>query len=286
MKLTTNLNHAGRAALQWRLLLVWLAAVLLPTAVLALPFWLTLSPILDHSVRAPELARALDFAAFTDIFSEIRRNATAVQAGGLTAVVLTLLLSPLLTGVIVTAGRAHETASLRELLAGGVQEYPRMFRMLLWAVVPLGVALAVGGALTEAAHEYAGKAILASTAEAWTLSANIVAALLVLLANLTLDAGRAQLAIDRRRTSAVKAWWQGVKLLWRRPGAVLGSYAVLTAAGLLLAGLLAVARLQVQGSNTLLLLAAFVLAQLLALSVAWMRAARLLALMTVSATNR
>jgi len=286
MKLTTNLKNAARAALQWRLLLVWLAAVLLPTAVLALPFWLTLSPILDHSVRAPELARALDIAAFTDILSEIRRNAAAMQAGGLAAVVLTLLLSPFLTGVITTAGRATETARFRELLAGGVAEYPRMFRMLLWAVVPLGVALAVGGALTEAAHEYAGKAILASTAAAWTLSANIVAALLVLLANLTLDAGRAQLAIDRRRTSAVKAWWQGVKLLWRRPGAVLGSYAVLTAAGLLLAGLLAVARLQVQGSNALLLLAAFVLAQLLALSVAWMRAARLLALMTVSATNR
>jgi hypothetical protein len=286
MKLTTNLNHAGRATLQWRLLLVWLAAVLLPTAVLALPFWLTLSPILDHSVRAPELARALDMAAFTDISAEIRRNATAVQAGGLAAVILTLLLSPLLTGVIVTAGRARETANLRQLFAGGVQEYPRMFRMLLWAVVPLGLALAMGGALADAAQDLAAKATLASTAEAWTLSANIVAALLVLLANLTLDAGRAQLAIDRRRTSAVKAWWRGVKLLWRSPGAMLGSYVSLTVVGLLLAGLLAVARLQVQGSNALLLLAAFVLAQLIALAVAWMRAARLFALMTVSATNR
>ncbi|WP_051293424.1 hypothetical protein [Pseudoduganella violaceinigra] len=285
MKLTTNLNRAGRSALQWRLLLVWLAAVLLPTALLALPFWLALSSLLDQSVRAPELAHALNLAAVTDIFSEVRRNGTALQAGGLAALILTLLMSPFLTGVIVTAARAPQTATLRELAAGGVAEYPRMFRMLLWAIVPLGIAIALGGALMDAAEDYAGKAVLESDASPWQLAATMATALLVLLANLTLDAGRAQLAIDRRRTSAVKAWWWGVKLLLRRPGAMLGSYALLTVGGLLLAALLAVARLNVGGSNALLLLAAFALAQLIALTVAWMRTARLFALMAVSATN-
>lgn len=286
MKLTTNLKHAGRAALQWRLLLVWLAAVLLPTAVLAMPFWAALGPILDHSVRAPELARSMDGLAFTDIFAEVRRNAVSLQVGGLVALALTLLLSPFLTGVIVTAGRAQQTATMRELLTGGLAEYPRMLRMLLWAIVPLGVALAIGATLAEAASDYAAEAVQASDAAPWETAATLAAALLLALANLTLDAGRAQLAIDRRRNSAIKAWWWGVKLLLRRPGAMLGSYALLTLAGLLLAGLLALARLQVQGSNAVLLVAAFVLAQLIALSVAWMRAARLFALMTVSATNR
>jgi len=286
MKLTTNLKHAGRAALQWRLLLIWLAAVLLPTALLALPIWSSLSPLLDHSVRAPELARALDGVAIADMFAELRHNAVALQAGGLAAIVLTLLLSPFLTGAIVTAGRARETATLRELAVGGVAEYPRMARMLLWGVVPLGAAIALGGALLDAADNYAGKMVLAGDAEHLRLAATVAAALLFALANLTLDAGRAQLAIDRRRGSAVKAWWWGVKLLLRRPGAMLGAYAVLTAAGLLLAALLAVARLNVAGSNVALLLAAFVLAQLIALALAWMRAARLFALMTVSATNR
>ncbi len=286
MKLNTNLKHAARAALQWRLLLVWLGAVLLPTLLLALPFWHALSGVLDHSVRAPELARALDVVAITDVLDELRRNGVALQAGGLSAIVLAVLLSPFLTGVVTTAGRAHETARLRELFAGGVAEYPRMFRMLLWSVVPLGVALAVGGALAEAAEDFAQGATLAADAARWTLAADIATAFLILLANLTLDAGRAQLAIDRRRTSAVKAWWRGVKLLLRRPGAMFGAYAVLTVGGLLLAALLAVARLQVQGSNALLLAAAFVLAQLVVLAVAWMRAARLFALMTVSATNR
>ncbi len=61
---------------------------------------------------------------------------------------------------------------------------------------------------------------------------------------------------------------------------------VLTIGGPLLAAVLAVARLQVADSNALLLLAAFVLVQLIALALGWMHAARLFALMTVSATNR
>lgn len=286
MKLTTNLHHAGRAALQWRLLLIWLGATLLPTALLALPVWHALSPLLEQSVRAPELARALDGTALSDLLVELRRNTVALQSGALAALVLTLLLSPFLSGVIVTAGRAAQTATLRELAAGGVAEYPRMARMLLWAAVPLGVALALGGALAEMAQDYAAHAVTEAEAAPWQLAATLAAALLLALANLTLDAGRAQLAIDRRRTSAVKAWWWGVRLLLRRPAAMLGSYALLTGGGLLLAALLAVARLQVQGSNVMLLLAAFVLAQLIALTVGWMRAARLFALMTLSATNR
>jgi hypothetical protein len=286
MKLTTNLKNAARAALQWRLLLVWLAAVLLPALLLALPVWSTLSELLNHSVRAPELARALDLAALTDVMSELRHNAVALQAGALAAIAATLLLSPFLTGVITTAGRAAETARFRELLAGGVAEYPRMFRMLLWSIVPLGVALAIGGALGEAASKYAHGATLESDASTWSTAAHVATAFLLLLANLTLDAGRAQLAIDRRRSSAVKAWWSGLKLLLRRPSSMLGGYMVLTLGGLLLAALLAAARLQVAGSNVLLLLAAFVLAQLIALAVAWMRAARLFALMSVSAANR
>jgi len=286
MKLTTNLKNSARAALQWRLLLVWLAAVLLPALLLALPIWNTLSELLNHSMRAPELAHALDLVAFTDVMGELRRNAVALQTGGLAAVVATLLLSPFLTGVITTAGRAHETARFHELIAGGLAEYPRMFRMLLWSIVPLGVALAIGASLGEAAEKHALGVTLEADASTWSTAAHVATAFLLLLVNLTLDAGRAQLAIDRRRNSAIKAWWWGVKLLLRRPTSMLGGYMVLTLGGLLLAGLLAVARLQVAGSNVLLLVAAFVLAQLIALAVAWMRAARLFALMSVSATNR
>lgn len=286
MTLTANLKNASRAALQWRLLVIWLAAALLPTLLLAAPMWSSLSAILDQSVRAPELARSLDVLALADIIAELKRNSLSLQAGGIAAVVLTLLLSPLLTGVIVTAGRAAETASFRQLFAGAVSEYPRMFRMLLWAVVPLGLAMAIGGAAADSAERFAEQASLESVAGNWSLFANVLGVFLLALANLTLDAGRAQLAIDRRRSSAVKAWWRGLKLLLRRPGATFGSYLLLTIAGLLVAALFALARFNVAGSNGLLLLAGFVLAQLVVLAMAWMRAARLFALMSLSATNR
>ncbi|KQZ43836.1 hypothetical protein [Duganella sp. Root1480D1] len=286
MKLTANLKNASRAALQWRLLVIWLVAALLPALLVAAPMWSSLSGILDQSMQAPQLAKSLDVLALADIMAELKRNSLSLQAGGIAAVVLTLLLSPLLTGVIVTAGRAAQTATFRQLFAGGVSEYPRMFRMLLWAVVPLGVALAVAGAVSDGVQGLAEKAILESAADNWALFANVLAVLLIALVNLTLDAGRAQLAIDRRRTSAVKAWWSGLKLLLRRPGAMLGSYVLLTVAGLLLAGLFALARFNVAGSNGLLLLAGFLLAQLVVLAMAWMRSARLFVLMSLSAANR
>ena len=44
------------------------------------------------------------------------------------------------------------------------------------------------------------------------------------LAHVTIEAGRAVLAADPSRRSAVKAWWRGVVLFARRPVAVLVVY--------------------------------------------------------------
>jgi hypothetical protein len=286
MKLTTTIKNASRAALQWRLLLIWLGAVLLPMLLMALPVWSVLSASLDHSVHAAALAQQLDLAALTDLMSDLRRNAGAIHGGGIAALVFTLLLSPFVTGVAVTAARAHETAPFRELFAGGVAEYPRMFRMLVWGALLLAAAGAIGGGLLELAAKHGQEAVLASDAQLWKHAAVAMLVLLLGLIHATLDAGRAELAIDRRRTSAVKAWWRGVQLLWQRPGAVLGIYAGVTSAGLLAAALLAVLRVNIAGSNAGLLIVAFLLTQLIALVLAWMRATRLFALMTVSAADK
>jgi hypothetical protein len=286
MKPTSIIKNASRAALQWRLLLIWLGAMLLPMLLMALPLWVLLSADLDRSVHAAALAQQLDMVAVADLMSDLRRNGSAVHGGGIAALAFALLFSPFLTGVAVTAARAQETARLRELFAGGLAEYPRMFRMLLWGLLLLGALGAMGDQLIELAGKHAEKAILASDERPYKLAVIALLVLLFVLVNATLDAGRADLAIDRRRTSAVKAWWRGAKLLWQRPGAVLGIYAMLTMAGLLAAAVLGVARLNIAGSNAGLLIAAFLLTQLIALVLAWMRAARLFALMTVSATNK
>lgn len=69
-----RLVDAARAALQWRLLLLWLACLLLPAALAALPVWMLLARELDHSVHVPALARALDMIALTDLSTAVARE--------------------------------------------------------------------------------------------------------------------------------------------------------------------------------------------------------------------
>jgi hypothetical protein len=271
-----------RAALQWRLLLWWALLLLLPTVAAALPMWKLLSASLDHSVYAARLAERLDMIAFADIVGTAREHyGPALSAGSLVALVLTLLLSPLLSGMVVAASRAPQRLGMGALLAAGAQEYPRMARMLVWSSVPLGLA----GLLGAGAHYLAGQAAetapLEGDAEHAAHLALLATAVLLLLAHATVDAGRAVLAADRRRTSAVAAWLHGCDLVLSRPLAVLGTYLAVTAAGLVIAALLAFARTRVPALGTIGTIAAVVLAQLVVLVLGWMRAARLFALVAL-----
>ena len=277
MKLTETCLRAARAALQWRLLALWTAALLLPTLVLALPFWSHFSASFDHSVHAAELAQRLDLSNIADLMSDPARNPLAMKLGAGTALALTLLLSPLLTGAVATAARFDGRPSWRELFAGAVAEYPRMFRMLLWAVVPLGAALGLGGALQQLAGSGADTAIAPDDGLYLRGAADAVAALLFALALATLDAGRAVLAADRRRRSAVIGWWHGLRLLARRPGAMLGSYAAISLIGL--AAVAALARQPHVGTAGFLF--ALLLTQMIAVLLAWMRSARLFAMIAI-----
>lgn len=283
-------TRAARAALQWRLLLLWSACLLIPTLVLALPFWKTLSASFDHSVHAPALARALDLFSVADLLANHGKNVLALNAAGIAAIVLTLLLSPLLSGMVIVAARAPAAPAAAPgfgpLLSGAFVEYGRMARSLVWAVVPLGAALALGGGVLHLAGKYNRKAILESDADLVSYAALAVAALLFMLAHATLDAGRATLAVERRRTSAVKAWWRGLRLLRKRPLATFGVYAALSAGGLLLAALLALARLNLPPVGAAGLCGAFLVTQAIALALAWMRSARLFALIDLVKAQR
>ncbi|MTV55447.1 hypothetical protein, partial [Pseudoduganella buxea] len=192
---TSPFMSAARAALQWRLLLLWAACVLLPTLLVAFPVHGLLAGQLDHAVGAPALARALDLLALGDLAAVAERESGALGTAGLVAIVLMLALSPLLTGAIVTAARAPTLLAMRPLLAGALAEYPRMARMLCWAAVPLGLAALAGSHLLELAGTHAKTVVLYADARRWSVAAGLAAAVLVLLANLTLDAGRAALAI-------------------------------------------------------------------------------------------
>ncbi|KQV78542.1 hypothetical protein ASD15_22315 [Massilia sp. Root351] len=281
MKLITNCLRAARAALQWRLLALWTIALLLPTLALALPFWSHFSASFDHSVHAAALAQRLDLSNIADLMSDPGRNPLAMKLGAGCALLLTLLLSPLLTGAVATAARFGGTPAMRDLFAGAVAEYPRMCRMLLWAVAPLGAALGLGGALQHLAGSGADSAITPDEGQVLRIAADAIAALLFALALATLDVGRAVLAADRRRRSAVIGWWHGLRLLARRPGAMLGSYLAISLAGLAAVAALGLARIHLPHVGTAGFLWALLLTQAIAMLLAWMRAARLFALIGI-----
>ncbi|WP_409026992.1 hypothetical protein OX462_21170 [Janthinobacterium sp. SUN098] len=277
----TLTTRASRAALQWRLLLLWAGLLLIPTIVAVIPVWRTLSASLDQAVHAAALAQRLDLMTVADLAANASRNGAAISQAAIAAIALTLLLSPLLSSLVVTAARAPAPPGFGALLTGAFSEYGRMLRMLLWSIVPLGVALAIGAGALKLADKHAATAILEADADLARHLALLLMGVLLLLACATLDAGRAALAVDRRRTSAVKAWWRGLAMLRRRPLACLAIYLVITVLGLALYALLGVARLNLAGPGPLAIAAGLLVTQLAALALAWMRSARLFALIDV-----
>ena len=275
------IGAAIRNALQWRLMLLWALLLLLPTLAATLPVWQMLGDSLDQSTQAAALAQALDMTAVSDLMQVYKRYDTAVGNGAVVGLALTLLLSPLLSGMTIAAARAPQRLGLGGLLGGGMLEYGRLLRMLIWASVPLGIAFALGSAASGPLRSLGANAVLETTARyaAWAGALAIV--ILVGLAHVTVDAGRAILAADRRKTSAVRAWGEGVMLVLRRPGATLGSYFSITLAGLVLAILVGLVRVRVAPIEGAAWAGAFVLTQLAVMVIAWMRAARLFALIAL-----
>jgi len=276
------LLSAIRAALQWRLMLWWALLLLLPTLAASLPVWQMLGANLDHSVHAPALANKLDMLAIADLMGSVReRFGPAMSLGGIVALVLTLLLSPLLAGMSIHAARATRRPGFIDLLAGGAQEYARMFRMMVWSAIPLLIVGIVAAVAFKVAGKSAENAILESDADRASHLALIATAVAFVLVHATLDAGRALLANERRRRSAIVAWWGGVRLMLRRPLSLLGVYVIVTGLGLLLAALLAVARLHVPALGGAGTVGAVLLTQLVVLVLGWMRSARLFAMMAL-----
>ncbi|TFW14875.1 hypothetical protein E4L96_18740 [Massilia arenosa] len=273
---------AMKAALQWRLLVLWVALMLIPTAIAAVPFWTTLKGAFDNSVHASELAARLDAIAIADLQIAFKAQNGMITTSMILALIVTFLLSPLLSGMVATATRAPQPLRWRELVAGGLQQYPRMFYMLLWALIPMGIAMALYGIASGAAEEINDKAITPADAAGASRFAMVVFVLAVAFFHTTVEGGRAVLALDRRRVSPFKAWWDGLKLVLRQPVAAIGSWVIITAAALLIVGLLGVARLNANGAGAGAFWLAMLLTQVIALVIAWMRCARMYALVELA----
>lgn len=278
-------TSASRGFANWRIGVLWIAATLIPTAIVCLPVGRLVSAALDHSVFAGEWAQQVNITALIELISNSTEFGPVLAGAAVVAELTTILLWPFLTAMIISSAADAQPAGFIALLQGGVRAYGRMLRMLLWSIVPFGIAGAIGGGALRLTHKMGEKAVLESTADHEHTAAMILLIVLLAVAHATIEAGRAQLAIDGSRRSAVKAWWRGLKLIKARPLATFGSYLVLTVAGLVLMALIGLVRLNVPHASLIGVLVAFGLAQLIVIAAVWMRSSRLMAFIRISATS-
>jgi hypothetical protein len=276
--LFASASEAMTAALQWRLLLLWTAALLLPTATMALPLSGVLAAM-DWSPRADELARRFDGIVFADLISLLIRSGPALAGAMMVATLLTLLLAPALAALAVTAARRpHEPLGWVALLQGAVADYGRMARLLLVMLVPLAIAGGLVTALAAEADDIAEHARLESSAHAAYLLAALLSALVLAVVHAGGEAARAHLAVDPQLRSGWRAWLRGMALLGRRPLTVMALFGVPTLAGTIAALLPLLVRIRLVGSNGALFWLAFFVTQLAVAAIGWGRAARIFAL--------
>ena len=274
---------AQRGVTQWRLGLLWILATLIPTLIMAVPAGRMLAEVLDHSIFAREWAQQWNLTVVFELMDNYPQFSPALLGAAVVSGLVTLLLWPLLSAMIVSIAQAEQPVGFVALLQGGVRAYGSMLRMLLWSLIPYGIAGAIGYEALHWIKKLGRHAILASTTDHQHTAAMILLILLLVLAHITVEAGRARLAVDPERRSAVKAWWRGVKLVRARPLATFGSYLALTAAGLIVVAMLGVLRINLPGASLIGVLVALGVTQVTVIGVVWMRSSRLFALMQIGA---
>ncbi|WP_266169511.1 hypothetical protein [Dyella subtropica] len=276
------LMGAPFAALQWRLLLLWVLLMLLPAMVVALPLMHALGALLDHSVHADAWARQFDAMMFGDTVRELSDSHGALGGTFFAALAITLLLAPLLNGMIVGSGRAGRSLGFGQLLQSGVVEYGRMFRLMLWSLLPYAAAVMLVKTGMNMLDDKTEAVTLESQAVSATYLVAWLSGLWVVLAQVIVESGRAAFIADTGLRSATVAIWRGIMQLLRRPFSSLFGYLFITAIGFGIAFALGVARAHTTPAGGLSVLLAFLLSQLVVVAIGWMRIARLFALAEVA----
>jgi hypothetical protein len=282
MPRSAGLGSAMRAAVQWRLLLLWLVIMLIPASAVALPLWRVLGGLLDTSVHVSEWAQHFNGLMFSDVIFALVDHTESLGAAAIIGLVITLLISPFVDGMIVGSGRAGSVLGFGGLLQNGLQEYWRMFRVMLWSVLPYGILMAVMSATGHMTSKYAETAILESQVDTYSNVMHVITLIVFVLVQSIVESARAAFIADVTLRSATRALWRGVRQLVKRPVKTLLFYVTVTVVGLLLASLFAVARIHVTAFGGVGFLLALLLGQLIVLMIGWMRTARLFALAEVA----
>jgi len=280
------LVSAMLAALQWRLLLLWLLIMLIPATVVALPLWRVLAGLLDHSIHAAAWAQHFNAMMFGDVGFALSENVGWLGGTAILGLLITLAMSPFLDGMIIGSGRAGRTLSFAGLLQSGLVEYGRMFRLMLWSLLPY---LAVAGVAMLGSHlakDHADHAVLESQADSWASAAHWALLIAFALAQCIVESARSAFIADTMLRSATRAFGRGINQLLRRFFRTVFFYLVVSAVGLLIAAAAGVGRIHVTAVGTTGFLTALLLSQLLVFAIGWMRIARLFAFASLARSLR
>jgi hypothetical protein len=277
------IRRALRRPLQWRLLVV--SPLVLLVAASATLFSLAgfLGGVLDHATRWREMTSALDSSALASIGKALMTPAAAGLGSAIrTSVWLAVLFAPFLAGAALVVAEADARPRFRGLVAGAAGYYARLLRLQVAALVPLGIAALLAGVALGWASRVSDRATSETASHASGRFAWLVTVIVVFVAQLVVDAGRARLAAEPTRRSAVVALGAGVKLVVKRPVRALAVGLASTVPALAAAAVLLVIRQQITQSGVLALLLAFVLAQLAVAAIAWGHAAKLCGLVEIA----
>ena len=267
----------------WRLLLLaWLAG-LLPAAFLGMPVSALFDRLFGHHPDAARIVSGEDLAPLTDAVSGLGDGGFAAASASIgqglgVAMLLAGLLAPWLSGMLIASLRERRVLGFGELWSGGWREYGRQFRLLLVALIPAALFAGVAAAAFGWARYGSETRILESVAAQRMNIAMIVVAITGLIGWMGIECARAAFAADASLRSAFRAWLRGLRLMVRRPFAVLLAVILTLLLGMGLSMLLQAGALSNTTGSGLVLL----LAQIAVWIVWWSRVVRLSTLAAIS----
>jgi len=270
------------SALQWRLLLLWVLILLLPVAVAALPLLQALGALLDHSTHARAWAQQFDMIMFGDVTQALGSQHAMFHGALVASLLLALLLLPWINGMVLASGRAGRALGFGGLLQGGLAEYGRMFRLLLWSLLPYVAAGFLVQLGLDKADDASDAAVLESRAMATQHAAWWCAGVVIVIAQAWVESARAAFVADTSLRSASIAMMRGLLQLLRRPFSTLFAYLLVSLVGFALAMALGYVRVHTLAVGTQGLMFGFALSALVMVVLGWTRIARLFALAEVA----
>ncbi len=280
--LPTIKTQAARA-FDYRLLLCWLLATLLPTLLVASPLGAIFSKVLDYSVDSAALAQRLNLDAVSALLGSYLENTGTVQANLTLGWICVLLSAPLLTAMAAAIFAAPVKLPLRRLLAVAVFDYGRWFWLHLCAfllyLLGFGFALVVGFSAELRVEEY----VDANSFSQMRTFSWLLALLMALMTHFFIEIARAEMLLDTHLrfppSAFIRALERG-KILRRVVG-----YLVVCLLGAAVLLLLLMLRQSMSGSGWISSVSTVVLTQCSVIALAWLRTTRLFVLAALGDPN-